>query len=145
MATADSRLKCVKCGEIRELGSCNNCGGTYFTNGLFGNWYECTRCKSLSSEWICSCGTRNQIRSTFVDKCFIATAVYGDGMSPDVITLRRFRDTKLRGNFFGNKFITIYEKTSPPLADWIITRPLPKTLVKQLLLSPIVWVINRLT
>jgi len=55
--------------------------------------------------------------------CFIASAVYGDPSSPQVVTLRRFRDNTLRQNFFGRSFIKIYYHLSPPIAKTISRRP----------------------
>lgn len=47
--------------------------------------------------------------------CYIATAVYGSYNCPEVWTLRRFRDYKLRKSFLGRLFIKIYYATSPKI------------------------------
>lgn len=57
--------------------------------------------------------------STSDSRCFIATAAYGTVMHPKVISLRRFRDSFLLTNWAGKKFVEIYYKISPPLADLI--------------------------
>jgi hypothetical protein len=51
--------------------------------------------------------------------CFIATAAYGSYMEPHVMTLRQFRDSYLLTNKLGTKFVEVYYKYSPPMADFI--------------------------
>ena len=49
--------------------------------------------------------------------CYIATAVYGSYDALEVMTLRRFRDEKLRKSAFGRWFIRTYYRLSPPVAE----------------------------
>lgn len=60
-----------------------------------------------------------QLATKDSDGCYIATAVYGSYDSPEVWTLRRFRDNTLSLNFFGRLFIKVYYKTSPILVKYI--------------------------
>jgi hypothetical protein len=53
--------------------------------------------------------------SISTSKCFIATALEGDE-SPRVLTLRTFRDEYLLKDFFGRRFVALYEKFSPSFA-----------------------------
>ncbi len=53
------------------------------------------------------------------DGCFIATAAYGSYMEPHVMTLRQFRDSYLLTNKFGARFVEIYYRFSPPMANFI--------------------------
>ena len=78
-------------------------------------------------------------------KCFIATAAYGSSVAPEVATLRRFRDTRLRRDRLGRWALCIYERYSPPLADWIAERPAVRFWVQRLVLSPVLWVAHRWT
>lgn len=50
--------------------------------------------------------------------CYIATCVYGSYDSPQVWTLRRYRDYTLSNTLFGRVFIRIYYVTSPTLVKW---------------------------
>ena len=45
--------------------------------------------------------------------CYIATMVYGDYDAPQVLVLRRFRDTRLSKSWPGRHFINCYYKLSP--------------------------------
>jgi hypothetical protein len=54
--------------------------------------------------------------------CFVATAIYGDAFHPDVSFLQMVRDTYLRKNFLGRRFIATYYKVGPRLANSMLTR-----------------------
>lgn len=47
--------------------------------------------------------------------CYIATCVYGSYNSPEVWTLRRYRDEYLKSKLFGRIFIKIYYAISPTI------------------------------
>ena len=49
--------------------------------------------------------------------CFIATVVYGSYESPEVLTLRRFRDDKMQSTAWGRTMVRFYYLISPPIAD----------------------------
>ena len=51
--------------------------------------------------------------------CYIATAVYGSYDAPQVLTLRRFRDERLKKTALGRLFIRVYYRLSPPAAAWL--------------------------
>lgn len=55
--------------------------------------------------------------------CFIATAVYGNPVAPEVCALRRFRDTHLLPYKWGRGVIVTYYHFSPPIADWLQEHP----------------------
>lgn len=74
-------------------------------------------------------------------KCFIATAVYGDGTCPEVMTLRRFRDETLLPNFLGEKFVSFYYKVSPPIAIWLKSKPNLSAIIR-FILNYLVKIIN---
>ena len=51
--------------------------------------------------------------------CFIATAAFGTSMAKEVEILCKFRDKYLLSNNPGRKFVKLYYKYSPPIANRI--------------------------
>ena len=63
--------------------------------------------------------------------CFVATAVYGSDVAPEVVLLRQYRDDILLHNSVGKIFVRFYYKLSPPIALWMQDKSLLKRTVKQ--------------
>ena len=74
--------------------------------------------------------------------CFIATAAYGTPTAEQIDVLREFRDTVLLESTAGSLFVSLYYQLSPPVADFIAGSELLRTLVRELLIDPIVWVVE---
>jgi hypothetical protein len=74
--------------------------------------------------------------------CFIATAAYGTPTAEQIDVLREFRDVVLLKSIPGSQFVTLYYQLSPPVADFIAGNELLRTLVRELLIDPIVWVVE---
>jgi len=85
--------------------------GQYFSN-FIGNIYGSTTATTYVSK-------TNHDDGAPKTGCFIATAAYGSYMESHVITLRQFRDSYLLTNKLGTKFVEVYYKYSPPMADFI--------------------------
>ena len=74
--------------------------------------------------------------------CFIATAAYGTPTAEQIDVLREFRDIVLLESIAGSQFVALYYQLSPPVADFISESSFLRTLVRELLVDPIVWVVE---
>jgi hypothetical protein len=74
--------------------------------------------------------------------CFIATAAYGTPTAEQIDVLREFRDSVLLESTMGSQFVALYYQLSPPVADFISGSSFLRTLVRELLVDPIVWVVE---
>jgi hypothetical protein len=74
--------------------------------------------------------------------CFIATAAYGTDTARQLDILREFRDEVLLPNSLGAKFVSLYYKTSPPIADFISQNEVLRTVVRVGFVDPIVKILT---
>ena len=74
--------------------------------------------------------------------CFIATAAYGTPSAEQIDVLRDFRDAVLLNNSLGSLFVEMYYRLSPPVADFIAGKEVARTVVRDLLVDPIVWLVE---
>jgi hypothetical protein len=74
--------------------------------------------------------------------CFIATAAYGTSTAKQIDVLREFRDGMLLKSTVGSQFVALYYRFSPPVADYIAGNEVLRTLVRELLIDPIVRIVE---
>jgi hypothetical protein len=74
--------------------------------------------------------------------CFIATAAYGTDTAKELDILREFRDDIMLPNSLGAKFVSLYYKTSPPIANFISQHETLRTIVRVGFLDPIVKILT---
>ncbi len=74
--------------------------------------------------------------------CFIATAAYGTPTAEEIDVLREFRDVVLLESSAGSQFVALYYRLSPPVADVIAGNGFLKTIVRELLVDPSVWIVR---
>jgi len=75
--------------------------------------------------------------------CFIATAVYGDILAPEVVCLRQYRDTVLNITKTGRSFVEFYYFISPSLARVVSKSGLLKWVIRKAILDPFVSLLRR--
>jgi polyhydroxybutyrate depolymerase len=74
--------------------------------------------------------------------CFIATAAYGTSTTKQLDGLREFRDDVLLKSTAGSRLVDFYYQVSPPIADFISQHSFVRTVVREFLIDPIVWVVE---
>jgi len=74
--------------------------------------------------------------------CLIATAAYGTDAAEEIDILREFRDTVLMRNTPGAGLVSLYYRTSPPVAGFISQNEVLRTAVRVGFVDPIVAVLN---
>ncbi|MDL1957729.1 MAG: PKD domain-containing protein, partial [Candidatus Desulfofervidus auxilii] len=87
--------------------------------------------------------TDNSNNSDDGGNCFIATAAFGTPMAKEVEILRKFRDKYLLTNPYGRKFVELYYKYSPSIANYIRDKETLKAIVR-LSLKPLIWLSKKL-
>jgi polyhydroxybutyrate depolymerase len=74
--------------------------------------------------------------------CFIATAAYGTPTAEQLDVLREFRDVVLLKSTLGSRLVGIYYQVSPPIAEFISRHDVVRTVVRELLIDPVVWLVE---
>ena len=79
-----------------------------------------------------------QLEEKIPSECFIATAAYGTETAEQLDVLRAFRDQVLLRSPLGSEFVAWYYQASPPVADFISESSPLRTVVRELLVDPLV-------
>ena len=74
--------------------------------------------------------------------CFIAAAAYGTPTAEQIDVLREFRDVVLLESTAGPQVVALYYQLAPPISDLVARSDLSRTLVRKLLVDPIVWIVE---
>lgn len=74
--------------------------------------------------------------------CFIATAVYGSPIAPEVLVFRRFRDEVLLASAPGKVGVRLYYRLSPSMAFFISRNSFLRLVTKTILLRPILFLLK---
>ncbi len=74
--------------------------------------------------------------------CFIATAAYGTDTAKEIDILREFRDAVLLPSSLGAKLVSLYHKTSPPIANFISRHEVLRAAVRVGFVDPITAILD---
>lgn len=85
---------------------------------------------------------RDAIQTPPKTGCFIATAVCGSIIAPEVVFLTRFRDQKLCVTDLGRAVVASYYRISPTLAAAIATRKYARVALRLFFLRPLVCILR---
>ena len=122
---------------------CPKCGGSgkivayYDVIKMRDVWDACGKC---TNGWIYSESDTSKKK-----KCFIATAAFGNYNAPEVIYLSTFRDATLSQSVFGRSFIRAYYVVSPPFAAIIAKSDFLRSVVRKLLLQPMIFLLKQIS
>jgi hypothetical protein len=109
--------------------------------GTFANSYATATTFTMPAQNVVITSTF-QVASTTGTGCFIATAAYGSPAAEQLDVLREFRDGVLLESGAGSQLVDLYYRLSPPIADLISGSSFVRTLVRGLLVDPVVWVVG---
>jgi len=105
--------------------------------------YNGTVIEGASRQFTTAAGTSTSLNDLLgYFGCFIATAAYGTPTAEQIDVLREFRDVVLLKSTVGSQFVVLYYRLSPPVADFIAGNEVLRTLVRELLVDPIVWLVE---
>jgi uncharacterized repeat protein (TIGR02543 family) len=109
--------------------------------GSFANAYSMATTFTMPGQDVVVTATF-QVTSSTSGICFIATAAYGSATAEQIDVLREFRDGVLLESAAGSQFIDLYYRLSPPIADVISGNSFLRTVVRELLVDPVVWMVE---
>jgi hypothetical protein len=75
--------------------------------------------------------------------CPVAVAAYETRTAERLHVLREFRDVVLLRSAAGSRFVALYYQLSPPMAALIASRDLLRTLIRELLVDPLIWIVDK--
>jgi len=103
-------------------------------------WSSCPTYGQLGVDWAELYAVTTPEEGDGEGPCFIATAAYGTSTAEEIDVLRAFRDSVLLESTVGSQLVDWYYQTSPPVADFISENSLLRTIVRELVIDPMVSV-----
>jgi hypothetical protein len=123
-------------------------GAHYAHCGAFRPAFDC-RMRTIGQPFckVCQERIRAKLGATSKSTCFVATAVYGDALHPDVVTLRGWRDrhnaADARGRRAMRALVAAYGRAGPPLARRVDEHPRLAGAIRRALLAPLAGRVRR--
>lgn len=75
-------------------------------------------------------GLRKALEKARRGRCFVATVAFGSSLAPEVVALRKFRDSTLKEHNWGKYLIEIYYRVGPRIARSIEKHSLVKKFIR---------------
>jgi hypothetical protein len=75
--------------------------------------------------------------------CPVTIAAYGTRTADRLHLLREFRDVVLLESTTGSRVVALYYQLGPPVADFITGNEFLRTLVRQILVNPLIWILDK--
>jgi uncharacterized repeat protein (TIGR02543 family) len=110
------------------------------SGGSFANAYASATTFTMPAQNVVVTATFQVVQTS--SGCFIATAAYGSPSAEQLDVLRGFRDGVLLESAAGSQFVALYYRLSPPIADFMSGDSFLRTVVRELLVDPMVWVVG---
>lgn len=123
-------------------------GAHYAHCGAFRPAFDC-RMRTIGQPFckVCQERIRAKLGATSKSTCFVATAVYGDALHPDVVTLRGWRDhhnaPDARGRRAMRTLVAAYDRAGPPLARHVDEHPRLAEPIRRALFAPLARLVRR--
>jgi uncharacterized repeat protein (TIGR02543 family) len=108
--------------------------------GSFANAYASATTFTMPAQNVVVTATFQVIQTS--SGCFIATAAYGSPGAEQLDVLRGFRDGVLLESAAGSQLVALYYGLSPCIADFISANSFLRTVVRELLVDPMVWAVG---
>jgi hypothetical protein len=108
--------------------------------GSFANAYASATTFTMPAQNVVVTATFQVVQTS--SGCFIATAAYGSPSAEQLDVLRGFRDGVLLEIGAGSQLVALYYRLSPCIADFISGNSFLRTVVRELLVDPMVWVVG---
>jgi uncharacterized repeat protein (TIGR02543 family) len=109
--------------------------------GSLANAYAAATTFTMPAQNVVVTATFQVVQQT-TSGCFIATAAYGNPTGGQLDVLREFRDGVLLESAAGSGFVDLYYRLSPPVADLISGSGFLRTVVRELLVDPVMLVVE---
>lgn len=123
-------------------------GAHYAHCGAFRPAFDC-RMRTIGQPFceVCQERIRAKLGATSKSTCFVATAVYGDGLHSDVVTLRGWRDRHIapdaRGRRAMQALVAAYDRAGPLLAGRVAEHPRLAGPIRRAVFVPLARLVRR--
>jgi predicted RNA-binding Zn-ribbon protein involved in translation (DUF1610 family) len=148
---------CVRCSRLSAPRSCSNCGGDEWLRARVGQPSRdgicCAACRLEEARWDCpECGTSNPYATTILmvskttpfqalpsvsqGRCFVAAAALDRWETSELEILRTYRDRVMLRTLIGRRFVQLYYRVGPTIAQSVSHTPWFRAVVRRGVVLP---------